>query len=128
MRRTLIAALIAAGGVGACVTPEPPVYGPISDTVRFGYKDRPNPDGGHTLLVVMPAHAALPDGRIFWNRRAEELCPAGVSKRNIFRSDRREHMAPAGYVHGSVGVGMRVPVGYEIEGYVYCKEAAPPAP
>ena len=127
MRLRLLAAALMAAGVQACATPPPPAYGPISDTVRFGYRDRPNPDGGHTLLVVMPAHSALADARATWDRRAGELCPDGVAKRNIFRSDRKEHMAPAGYVHGSVGVGTRFPVGYEIEGYVYCK-AAPPTP
>ena len=122
MRRGLIlAALTAAGAAGACATPPPPVYGPISDTVRFGYRDRPNPDGGHTLLVVMPAHSGPADARVFWDRRAEELCPGGVAKRIIFRSDRKELMTPAGYVHGGAGVGMRVPTGHEVEGYVYCK-------
>ena len=122
--KLLAAALAAAGCVGACATPPPPVYGPISDTVRFGYRDRPNPDGGHTLLVVMPAHSGLGEARAFWDRRAEELCPGGVAKRNVFRSDRREYMAPAGYVHGSVGFGARVPAGFEVEGYVYCKDAS----
>ena len=121
--KLLAAAVMAAGGVQGCATPPPPAYGPISDTARFGYKDRPNPDGGHTLLVVMPAHSQLADARAYWDRRAVELCPGGVAKRNIFRSDRKENMAPAGYVHGSVGVGTRYAVGYEIEGYVYCKAA-----
>jgi hypothetical protein len=87
--------------------------------------DRPNPDGGHTLLVVMPAHSTLADARAYWDRRADELCPDGVIKRNVFRSDRREFMPRAGYVHGSVGVGTRIAAGYEVEGYVYCT-AAPP--
>jgi hypothetical protein len=121
--KLLLVALAAAGGLGGCVTPDPPVYGPISETVRFGYRDRPNPDGSHTVLVAMPAHSTVEDGRGFFDRRADELCPEGVAKRNIFRSDRKELMAPAGYVHGSVGVGTRVPVGYEIEGYVHCKAA-----
>jgi hypothetical protein len=119
----LLAASTAACALAACATPEPPAYAPISETVRFGYRDRPNADGGHTLLVVMPAHSKLADAHAYWERRAAELCPAGVAKRNVFRSDRKEHMAPAGYVHGSVGVGTRYPVGYEIEGYVYCKAA-----
>ena len=121
--KLLAAALLAAGGLHACATPPPPAYGPISDTVRFGYRDRPNPDGGHTLLVVMPAHSELADARAFWDRRAGELCPEGVAKRNIFRSDRKETMTRGGYVHGSMGVGARYATGYEIEGYVYCKAA-----
>ena len=119
------AALLVTAGLQGCATPAPPVYGPISDTVRFGYRDRPNTDGGHTLLVVMPAHSGLADARAFWDRRAGELCPGGVAKRNIFRADRRELMAPAGYVHGSVGIGSRVAAGYEVEGYVYCNAASP---
>jgi hypothetical protein len=121
----LAAALTAAAGVQACATPEPPPYSPMSDTAPFGYQDRPNPDGGHTLLVVMPAHASLADARGYWDRRADELCPGGVAKRNVFRAERRERMASATYVHGGVGVGGRYAAGHEIEGYVYCNGASP---
>ena len=125
-RSTLTAAgVAAAAALQGCITPEPPAYGPISDTVAFGYRDRPNPDGGHTILVVMPAHSTVTDARAFWERRADELCPSGVEKRNVFRADRRELMTGAGYVHGSVGVGSRIQAGYEVEGYVYCKAARP---
>ena len=125
--KLVLAALAVAGGVQGCATPQPPAYAPISDTVRFGYRDRPNPDGGHTVLVVMPAHSTLTDARAFWDRRAEELCPGGVNRRIVFRADRKELVGGAPYVHGGVGVGSRYPGGYEVEGYVYCKDASPAA-
>jgi hypothetical protein len=110
----------------ACATPEPVAYGPIGEAVRYGYKDRANPDGGHTVLVVLPAQSALSDARAYWDRRAEELCPGGVSKRIVFRSERKETMSPAPYVQYSAGVSMRILTGYELEGYVYCKAGSPP--
>lgn len=112
----------------ACATPEPAVYGPIGETVRYGYKDRANPDGGHTVLVVLPPYTALADVRAYWDRRAEELCPGGVAKRNVFRAERRELMAPAPYVSYGTGIGSRVTTGYELEGYVYCKATGPGGP
>ena len=118
-------ALGAALSLQACATPEPVAYGPIGETARYGYKDRPNPDGGHTLLVVMPPHAALAEARAFWDRRAEELCPGGVAKRNVFRAERKEAMLPAGYVHNGAGVSSRATMAHEVEGYVYCKPTGP---
>ena len=61
-----------------CVTATPAVYGPIGPEVPYGYKDRPNPDGGHTVLVVMAGHASAAELRVFFDRRAAELCPAGT--------------------------------------------------
>jgi hypothetical protein len=122
------AALLVLGGplaLQACATPEPVAYGPISETVRYGYKDHANPDGGHTVLVVMPAWSTLAEARAHWDRRAEELCPGGVSKRNIFRAERKEIMMHATYSQYTASVGSRATTGYELEGYVYCKAATP---
>jgi hypothetical protein len=110
----------------ACATPEPAAYGPIGETVHYGYKDRANPDGGHTILVVLPPQSPLADASAYWDRRAEELCPGGVSKRIVFRSERKEIMSPAPYVQYSAGVSRRIATGSELEGYVYCKAATPP--
>ena len=110
----------------ACATPKPPVYGPIGDAQPFGYKDRPTGDGSFTLLTVVPAYASLTEAQAFWTRRAEELCPSGISRRIIFRVERKENMTPAGYVYGGTGVSSRFPLAYEVEGYLYCN-ATPPA-
>ncbi|WP_394761142.1 hypothetical protein [Phenylobacterium sp.] len=129
MRRSLVAAALLVSGaplaLQACATPEPAVYAPIGEAVQYGYKDRPNPDGGHTVLVVVPRQSSPTEARSFWDRRAEELCPGGVSKRIVFRSELKELMIPAGYVQYSAGFGSRLALGYEVEGYVYCKAAAP---
>jgi hypothetical protein len=114
-------------GLQACATPAPMAYGPISETVPHGYRDRPNRDGGHTVLVVAPPHTPVQEARAFWDRRAAELCPAGVAKAIVFRTDRKEIMAPAGYVQGGAGFSSRTPQAHEIEGYVYCKNGAPSA-
>lgn len=107
--------------LGACATPKPPVYGPISDTAPYGYKERSNPDGGYTLLAIVPAHSSVAEALSFWDKRAQELCPAGASKRNIFRSDRKEFLSRAGYVYGGAGISSRSTQAYEVEGYLYCK-------
>ncbi|HEX4711665.1 hypothetical protein [Phenylobacterium sp.] len=109
----------------ACATPEPAAYGPIGEAVRYGYKDRANPDGGHTVLVVLPPQSPLAEARAYWDRRAGELCPGGVSKRIVFRSERNEVMSPAPYVQYGAGIGTRMTTAYELEGYVYCKAATP---
>lgn len=117
-----------------CATAKPAIYGPIGPETPYGYKDRPNPDGGHTVLVAMAGHATAPELRVFFERRAAELCPAGIDRTNIFRVQANEYYADAPYVYGSAGVGSRSRVGVELEGYVYCKPgqgdlAAPvPAP
>ncbi|MDP3748119.1 MAG: hypothetical protein Q8Q88_13840 [Phenylobacterium sp.] len=110
-------------GLGACATPKPPVYGPIGDAEPYGYKDRSNADGGYTLLAIVPSHSSVAEASSFWDRRAQELCPAGVSKRIIFRSDRKEQLIPAGYVYGGAGISGRATRAYEVEGYLYCKVA-----
>ena len=114
--------------LAACATPKPAEYGPITETVHFGYKDQANPDGGHTVLVALPPQTSLVDARAYWDRRADELCPGGVAKRNVFRSERKEFMSPAPYVQYSAGISSRIATGYELEGYVYCKAAGPAGP
>lgn len=104
-----------------CATAKPAVYGPIGPEVPYGYKDRLNPDGGHTVLVVLAGHASAAELRGFFERRATELCSAGVDRTNVFRVQANEYYADAPYVYGSAGVGSRARVGVELEGYVYCK-------
>jgi hypothetical protein len=111
-----------------CVSYTPAVYGPIGAEVPYGFKDRPNPDGGHTILVVMAGFQTVADLRGFFDRRAAELCPAGVERSNVFRVQANEYFSSAPYVQGGAGIGSRSRQGVELEGYVYCKPpAASPA-
>lgn len=121
-RRGAIAAtasIALAAVLQGCATPKPVVYGPISETTAFGYRDRPNPDGGHTLLVVLPGHSNAAEVRAFWERRAAELCPRGVERQMVFRADRRDTT----YINygTQASVASRVWLTAELEGYVYCK-------
>ncbi|MEO8113084.1 MAG: hypothetical protein ABI655_01800 [Phenylobacterium sp.] len=121
-------ALLASGaplGLQACATPEPVAFGPIGEGARFGYSDRANPDGGHIVLVVMPSWSPPSDVRAYWDRRADELCPQGVSKRIVFRSERKENMLHASYVQYGASFSSRLTTAYELEGYVYCKAVIP---
>ena len=110
-----------------CVAAKPVVYGPIGAEAPYGYKDRPNPDGGFVVLVAMPGSSSPADLRAFFDRRAGELCPTGIARTNVFRVYANEYYAQAQYVYGSAGVGSRSRVGVELEGYVYCK-AGPAGP
>jgi hypothetical protein len=107
-------------GLQACAAPKPPAYGPMSDTAPYGYRERSDSEGAYTLLSVVPAHSSASEARSFWERRAQELCPAGISKQIIFRSERKEALSPAGYVQGGAGLSSRATLAYEVEGYVYC--------
>ena len=107
--------------IQACATPAPVVYGPMGPKSAFGYRDSPNPEGGHTVLVALPPQVSLTEARAFWDRRADELCPGGVAKRIVFRSERKEFMSHAPYVQYGAGVSSRLPTSYELEGYVYCR-------
>jgi len=118
-----VAALVLQG----CATAAPAVYGPISAEVPYGYQDHPNPDGSHTVLVVMGGSASVPALRAFFDRRAAELCPAGVDRTNVFRVHASEYYASAPYVYGGAGIGSRSRMGVELEGYVYCKAGSEPA-
>lgn len=113
----LAATLILAG----CAT-KPVVYGPIGPETPNGYQDRQNPDGGFTVLVAMPGTAAPAELRAFFDRRAAELCPAGIERTNVFRMNRGGYTT-SGYVYQGVGLASRVWTGTELEGYVYCKPA-----
>ncbi len=104
-----------------CVTAKPVVYGPIGPEVPHGYSDRQNPDGGYTVLVAMPGYSSPTDLRAFFDRRAGELCTAGVERTNVFRVHASEYYSDAPYVYGSAGVSSRSRVGVLLEGYVYCK-------
>jgi hypothetical protein len=70
--------------LGAC-TQASPAFGPISAESPYGYVDRLNPDGRHTLLAVAPSPALA---RSFWEQRAVELCGGADFKRNVFRAER----------------------------------------
>jgi len=121
LSRELLAVGLAAGGLllQGCAT-KPVVYGPIGPEAPYGYQDAQNADGGHTVRVAMPGQAAPEALRAFFDRRAGELCPAGVARANVFRMN-RDGYASAPYVHGGVSVGTRTWIGAELEGYVYCK-------
>lgn len=120
----LSAGLTAAGLLLQACASTPAVYGPITADVPHGYADRPSNDGGFTVLVRMPGNASVAVLRDFFDRRAAELCTAGVDRTNVFRVTANESYAPATYVYGSAGVGSRARVGTEMEGYVYCKPGA----
>lgn|GEM_PF-2090848 len=126
----VLASGLAVGGLllQACTT-KPAVYGPISAEVPHGYSDRAGKDGGFTVLIKMPGNASPPMLKDFFDRRAAELCAAGVDRINVFRVTASEYYAGATYVYGGAGVGSRSRVGTEMEGYVYCKPdpAAPAA-
>lgn len=118
-------ALLAAGAAFAGCATKPAVYGPITEASPYGYKDRPSADGGQTVLVVVPSQSSPTEARAFWDRRAAELCPSGVGKAIVFRTERKELMMPAGYVYRGTGISSRATMGYEVEGYLYCKGKAP---
>jgi len=107
----------------ACAGARPVVYGPIGPEAPYGYSDRQNPTGGFTVLVAMPGYSTPVDLRAFFDRRATELCPSGVERTNVFRVHASENYSDAPYVYGGAGVGSRLRVGVELEGYVYCKAA-----
>lgn len=108
--------------------PKPLAYGPIGEDAAYGYRERPNGENAYTLLIVAPRWSSIAEATAMWERRASDLCPAGVAKRIIFRSDRKERYVAAGYVYGSVGVSSRAPGAFEVEGYLYCKAGPGPEP
>lgn len=104
----------------ACATANPVVYGPISPEAPHGYRDRQNPDGGFTVLVAMPGQASTDDLRAFFDRRAGELCLAGIARTNVFRMTARDQTY-VNYAAQYPTVAHRYRTGVELEGYVYCK-------
>jgi hypothetical protein len=121
------AGLVATGlTLQACATVPPIVYGPIAPEQPHGFKDRPNADGGFTVLVVEPGHAKPEILRAYFYRRAAELCPGGVDHTTIFRMDRPDTVLRN--YSNQPSVAQRIWIAAEVEGYVYCKaEAAKPA-
>jgi hypothetical protein len=105
-----------------CAT-KPVLYGPIGPDVPYGYKDHPNADGGFTVLVDMPGTSAPAELRAFFDRRAAELCPAGVDRTNVFKMQHSDYTA-VNYGSQYPSVASRVWTGSELEGYVYCKPGA----
>ncbi len=110
-----------------CAAAKPVIYGPIGPEAPHGYSDRRNPDGGFTVLVAMPGYSTPADLRAFFDRRAGELCQAGIERTNVFRLHASEYFPGAPYVYGGAGVSSRSRLGVELEGYVYCK-AGPAVP
>jgi hypothetical protein len=123
--RRRAAALILAGAVlvhGCATAAKPVVYGPIGDEQAYGYRDRENPDGGHTVLVTVPAGFPASEARAWFDRRAGELCPGGVERTNVFRAQANEYtMRNYG---GPPSAASRIFTTSELEGYVYCKAQA----
>jgi len=123
-RIVLGAGLIAAGLIlQGCATARPVVYGPIGPEAPYGYRDRQNPDGGFTVLVAMPGYSSPAELRAFFDRRAGEVCPAGVGRSNVFRLTASDQTY-VNYGSPYPSVGSRVRTGVELEGYVYCRSGA----
>jgi hypothetical protein len=114
--------LLGASTLAACTT-KPIVYGPIGEKMVYGYSERPNTGEGESgegfVLTVRVPTAQAPDARPFFDRRAAELCPAGVAKTNIFRAD-KPSIYSSTYSNG-VSTSYRAFVHVELEGYVYCR-------
>ncbi|KAF0179894.1 MAG: hypothetical protein IV086_11975 [Hyphomonadaceae bacterium] len=107
--------------LAACATP-PPVYRPIGPKTALGYRDTPNADGSHTVLVVALTAATAHE---FWDRRAHELCGETFHK-NIFRAEvpvvTVHGYASNGYSGGSYAVDQYGLL--HLEGYLRCETAA----
>lgn len=102
--------------LGGCVSVSGVDYVPIGEQSAFGYSDRPNADGGHTVRVEL-----LDPGKAieFWNRRASELCEGRVARKLMHTALRPTVL----YEHYG---GM--PGHYIVEGYVYCETPAAATP
>ena len=125
-RQTLLGTGLVAAALlmQGCATAAPAVYGPIGAEAPYGYSDHENPDGSHTVLVVMAGNATVAALREFFDRRATELCPAGLERTNVFRVHADEYYASAPAVYGGAGFGTRGRLGVHLEGYVYCKSGS----
>ncbi|MBW8304362.1 MAG: hypothetical protein K0M78_10570, partial [Brevundimonas sp.] len=86
----------------------------------FGYADRPNGQGGHTIHVVLPEGVSDPKSAFaHWERRAAELCgPAGYRKQ--LHTARRNMLIMPGY--SPTGAS------YEVLGDVWCNDPAAASP
>lgn len=115
---------VAALALVGCVTP--PAYGPIGHVQnQYGYRDRPNDDGSHNILVIA---ASAPMAQEFWDRRAVELCAGGAYEKNIFRAQ-RPVITTTGYASNGMGGGgtyqQDMYGDFIMEGYLRCTD--PPA-
>lgn len=123
MRETLSAragtvALLAAAGLalGGCLTV--PEYARISPEtgVAYGYFDIANPDGGHTIRVILPAYMGDPQlAYAYWDRRATELCGGPPARKVI-------HTALRPTIHYDRYGGM--PGDFHLEGFAWCTAPA----
>lgn len=118
-RTIALLGIVAGGGLlQACATTKPPVYGPIDEKQAYGYRDHQNPDGGHTVVIVMPA-ASMPAAREWFDRRAAELCPGGIDRTNVFSA--RLNESNTGFYGTQPSAATRIFTSSELQGYVYCK-------
>ena len=113
---------VAALALAGCVTP--PAYGPIGHVKnQYGYSDRTNDDGSHTILVVA---ASAPQAQEFWDRRAAEICGTTIFDKNIFRAN-RPIVQVSGYAanpYGGGGSYTQDTYGdFIMEGYLRCTDA-----
>ena len=117
---------IAALALAGCMTI---AYGPIDapKSSGFGYRDHPNNDGSHTILVVGSTSEQAYE---FWDRRANELCGGPHFQRNIFRAQ-RPVVTTYGYASNPMNPAMGGSYsqdaygGFFLEGYVRCDAEAP---
>ncbi len=109
----------------ACATPI--VYGALAAGSGFGYRDTPNTDGSHTILVVAPSSAMAHE---FWGRRAQELCNGPNFTKNLFRAE-IPVVTASGYAvnayNPAYGGSYTVDVygAFHLEGYLRCGEGNP---
>lgn len=112
---------VAALALAGCVTP--PAYGPIGHVAnQYGYRDRANDDGSHTILVV---GASAPMAQEYWDRRAVEICGGGAYEKNIFRAQ-RPVITTTGYASNGMGGGgtyqQDMYGDFIMEGYLRCTD------
>lgn len=114
MRGSLLCVCLVLAG---CATPV--VYGPIGPSA-FGYRDRQNPDGSHTILVVAPSAVMAHQ---FWDQRAAELCGSTDYRKNIFRAD-IPVVTTTGYAPGGIAYTQDAYGAPHLEGYLQCNSPA----
>lgn len=119
LRNSLLCVCLVLAG---CATPV--VYGPIGPSA-FGYRDRQNPDGSHTILVVAPSAVMAHQ---FWDQRAAELCGSTDYRKNIFRAD-IPVVTTTGYAPNAFNPGYGASYTQDVygapqlEGYLHCNSA-----
>ena len=121
------ACALAAGvfALSACATPA--TYGPLgADSQPFGYRDHPNADGSHTILIVADS---APSAHAFWDQRAQEICGDTAYQKNIFRAQ-RPVVSTTGYAVNPYGGGgsyqQDVYGSFVLEGYLRCEAVVVP--